>query len=461
MTPIDGAMILTSAEMRAAESAAIAEGETVDSLMTRAGEGVASAVRRLAAGSPILIVCGPGNNGGDGYVAARTLRAAGLEVSVAAVGEPQSEAAARARSAWTGEVSSIETAQSAPIVVDALFGTGLTRPIAPDLRHQMMRLAGYAKLSVAVDVPSGVETDTGANLGAMPVHLTLALGAMKPAHVLYPAAAIAGTVRLISLGLRTESRARALYRPGAFVPTDSTHKYGRGMVAIIGGSMPGAAVLAAEAAMRAGAGYALLLTDQTACDGPSAVVGKAWSVDTLADKRIGAVLIGPGLGRDLRAKQCLDAALASGHMLVIDGDALHLLAGARLERLRERGDAVLTPHAGEFEVLFGAPAGSKIDATRDAARRSGSHVVFKGADTVISTPNEDVVVASRANPWLSTAGTGDVLAGAIGAMVAGPIDPAWSVPAGVWLHQEAARRLGGAFIADDLAFALTAARAAL
>ena len=461
MTPIEGAIILTAAETRAAEAAAIAEGDTVDTLMASAGEGVAAAVRRLGGGAPVLFLCGPGNNGGDGYVAARVLQAAGHEVSVAAIGEPKSEAASRARSAWNGPISSLDTARNAPVVVDALFGTGLSRRIAPDLTFHTMRLAGYAKLSIAVDLPSGVETDTGADLGAFPVHLTLALGAIKPAHVLYPAAQKCGQVRLASLGLRTESRARALYRPGAIDPTYYSHKYLRGMVAVIGGAMPGAAMLACEAALRAGAGYALLLSDQAARHGPSAVVSRAWTADALEDERIGAVLIGPGLGRDDRAAHYLDAALARDRLLVIDGDALHLLAGDRLELLRERGNAVLTPHAGEFKALFGAPAGSKIEATRDAARRSGTHVVFKGPDTVIATPGGDIVVASRANPWLSTAGTGDVLAGTIAAMVAGPIDPAWSVPAGVWLHQEAAWRLGASFIADDLAAAMTAVRASL
>jgi hydroxyethylthiazole kinase-like uncharacterized protein yjeF len=238
------------------------------------------------------------------------------------------------------------------------------------------------------------------------------------------------------------------------------------MVAIIGGEMPGAAELASQAALRAGAGYVLLLGDGGG-QAPHAVVRRAFAPEALNDKRIGALVIGPGLGRGAAAEARLDHVLASPCPLVIDGDALHLLDDRRLALVRERDAAVImTPHAGEFDAMFGRDKSggscSKIDRACAAAVRAGATIVFKGADTVIASPDGSVRVAEASNPWLSTAGTGDVLTGAIGAVFAAePQAPFDAACAGVWLHADAARRLGTAFIADDLAFALTGARASL
>ena len=246
------------------------------------------------------------------------------------------------------------------------------------------------------------------------------------------------------------------FRPLRF----DAHKYSRGMVAVVGGAMPGAAALCAQAAMRAGAGYTVLLADSVPVM-PHAIVHRDWSPDALRDKRIGAVVIGPGLGRDSAAHEKLAAAIASPHPLVIDGDALHLLDGRHFDGFRDREPGVvLTPHAGEFAALFGDWAGSKIDAAKDGAGRAHACVVFKGPDTVIAAPFGHVIVSSRASRWLATAGTGDVLAGAIAAMLAGNAGtPIHAAAAAVWMHGEAARRLGGAFIADDLARELSAVRA--
>lgn len=462
MTPLAGTPVLSAAAMRAAEAAAIAQGATVDSLMDGAGRGVAEAVRRLGGGSPVLILCGPGNNGGDGYVAATVLEDMGLPVRVAAAGDPKTEAAGKARARWTGAVEPLSAATGGPILVDALFGTGLSRPLDAEMAGPLARLAGEARLSIAVDLPSGVGTDDGAALGDVPCfNLTLALGAAKPAHLLQPAARFCGNTRLLDIGVPTDSQIRVLDRPEIPAPGPDAHKYSRGMVTIVGGTMPGAAALAAVAAMRAGAGYVLLL-GECAEGSPQAVVHRPWTPEALGDKRIGALLIGPGLGRDGEGGARLDHALASKSPLVIDGDALKLLDSRRLKSLRARAQpAILTPHAGEFAALFGKPRGSKIDAAIDAARRSGAIVVFKGADTVIAAPDGSVRLAGGASDWLSTAGTGDVLAGAIAAVLASGLDPMAAASAGVWLHGAAARQLGAAFIADDLAYALTAARAAL
>jgi len=461
---IEGQPILTAAEMRAAEEAVIVEGSSVAALMEVAGAGVAEAVRRLAAGAPALILCGPGNNGGDGYVAARILQANGVEVRIAAAGEPRSAAAIAARRRCTVPVEHLDAAPAAPILVDALFGTGLSRALDATYNHALVRVAGEARYAVAVDLPSGVRTDDGAILGSVPTFdLTLALGALKPAHVLQPAASRCGAVRIIDIGLGdVAARCRVVSRPQLGPPAVDAHKYSRGMVVVIGGEMPGASVLAAEAAMRAGAGYGLLFNDEVAADAPHALVRRPWSADALAKAVDGktscAIVVGPGLGRGEAAARKLDHAIAGDVALVIDGDALHLLDAARLDAVaRRRAATVLTPHAGEFKAAFGSYTDSKIAATRRSAARSGAIVVFKGPDTVVATPGGDVSVAPSTSSWLSTAGTGDVLAGAVGAMLAIGRPP----EAAVWMHGEAARRLGGSFVADDLVDALGAVRASL
>lgn len=430
----------------------MARGATAESLMARAGEAVAEQVRRLAAGAEVLIMCGPGNNGGDGYVVADTLRRAGQRVRVAAFGSPATEAAAAARARWAGPVETLADVAPAPILVDALFGIGMSRPLSSEVAQGLGGVIRAAHLSVAVDVPSGVSTDDGTTLGApLPVNLTLAIGAAKPAHVLQPSAALCGEVRLIDIGIDVKSAVRVAEAPRLVAPPPDAHKYSRGLVAVVAGRMPGAAALAACAAGRGGAGYVRLLgsaTDRL----PHAIVRQPFTDEALADDRVGAVVVGSGLGRDDRAKERLDAALSSGRPLVIDGDALHLLGDTPA-----RVPIVLTPHAGEFSALFGDVGGGKIGRARQAARTSNAVVVFKGADTVIACPDGRAVVHSTGPSWLATAGTGDVLAGVIAAQLAGGADAFTAAANGVWLHAEAARFSGPAFIADDLVAHLPAA----
>lgn len=445
--------ILTVAEMRAAEQVAVDAGTSVETLMERAGAAVAEAAWRFAGPLPTLILCGPGNNGGDGYVAARLLKARGVSVRVAAFGSPKAGAAAAARALWDGPVEPPISAKGAPLLIDALFGTGLARELEPAAEIALGRLAGEARLSIAVDLPSGVETDSGALLGQVPrFDLTVALGALKPAHRLQPAAALCGRVAVADIGVAIESDVAELGAPELSPPSAADHKYSRGMVAVAGGAMPGAARLAAHAALRAGAGY-VLLTGPDAGAGPDAIVRRRH--DAFGDERIGALLVGPGLGRDDGARKRLDTALRSGRPLVLDGDALHLVALSELP-----DGTILTPHAGEFAALFGDGEGSKLTRARSAAERSGAVIVFKGADTVIAAPDGRAAIAAPASSWLSTAGTGDVLAGIIAAMLARGMDPFEAAKAGVWLHADAARRAGPALIADDLPDHLPAAIAA-
>ena len=439
--------ILTAAEMRCAENAVIATGVSVEALMERAGEAVAEAVWRFGGGRPTLILCGPGNNGGDGYVAARKLAERGIDVHVAASGEPATQAAISARNGWMGGLEPLQDAQPAPVLVDALFGTGLSRPLGGNICEALKRLADAARFVIAVDLPSGVGTDDGADLGAVPANITLALGALKPAHVLFPAANLCGLTKVADIGVSTSSTAHVLDRPVLPAPGPQDHKYRRGLVAVVGGQMAGAAALAARAAMRT-AGYVVAANLEG--HGPDALVHREWPAIAL-DDRIGALLIGPGLGRETTARAQLDQALHTDHPLVLDADALGLLTNAELLDLHRRATPmIMTPHSGEFAALFGNESGSKIDRARAAAAKSGAVIVLKGADTVIAAPDGRIHVSVDAPGWLASAGTGDVLAGLIAGCLANGLAPFHAASAGVWLHGDAARLAGPGLIADDL-----------
>jgi len=450
--------ILTAIETRAAEEAIFARGVPVVDLMEQAGAAVAEAAWRFAATPPVLILCGPGNNGGDGYVAARHLAERGLHVRVAATGEPRTEAAATMRARWDGRVEPLLDVRPAPLLIDALFGTGLARPLDAGLADTLARLASAAKLSIAVDLPSGVGTDDGAILSPVPhFDLTVALGALKPAHLLQPSAGFCGRIAVADIGLAGDARAWEIARPHLPAPGPRDHKYSRGLVAVIGGAMPGASLLAAMAAQRAGAGYVVLSGHKTG--GPHALVRRE-QADALADERTNAVVIGSGLGRDAEARRMLRAAMEAERPLVLDADALVLLGDGGLAHLRRLGSpAVLTPHEGEFRRLFGEIAGSKLDRVRIAAARAGQVVLLKGADSVVAHPDGRAAVACAAPSWLASAGTGDVLAGIIGAMLARGLDSFAAAQAALWLHAEAAEMAGPGLIADDLPEHLPAALA--
>ena len=453
--------ILTAAAMRAAEEKVIAGGITVEALMERAGKAVAEAAWRYGGGWAVLILCGPGNNGGDGYVAARILKAMGAKVRVAAAGDPKSQAAIAARRGWDGPVELLAETAPAPVLVDALFGTGLSRPLEADVADPLRHLVSHAHFALAVDVPSGLATDSGALLAPVPAFdLTLALGALKPVHRLQPAAHLCGVVRVADIGVTVESDVHELSLPRLRAPGPADHKYSRGFLTVVGGNMPGAARLSATAALRAGSGMVKLLGGQ---GGPDALVCRPIEelAQTLADKRLNAVVIGPGLAPDAAGQVLLDQVMAGCAPAVMDAGALRLIGEMGVEALKALpAMAILTPHDGEFESLFGKGWGSKIDRAREAAARSGAVIAFKGADTVIAAPGGQVAVAPDASAWLSTGGTGDVLAGIIAAMRARGLDAFDAACAGVWLHGEAARLAGPAFVADDLANHLPAAIAA-
>ncbi|MEO6040971.1 MAG: NAD(P)H-hydrate epimerase, partial [Croceibacterium sp.] len=300
--------ILSVGQMRAAEQALIDRGETVQTLMQRAGAGAAQWAWRMSAGQSVTVLCGPGNNGGDGYVIARELQRMGSAVGLVAPLEPKTEAARAARQAWDGPV--VATAH-AHLLVDCLFGSGQTRPLPGDLTRLLRDLAAAHAKRLAVDLPSGIDADSGTPLNPdLPAYdLTIALGAWKPAHWLMPGMATMGDRRLVPLGIgQVAGAAMRLARPLLSPPAPGAHKYLRGLVAVVAGAMPGAAALSAEAAARGGAGYVRLLTDDGEAPLSHAIVRR----NGLDFDRAKAVLVGPGLGRDDGARARLTAALESG-----------------------------------------------------------------------------------------------------------------------------------------------------
>lgn len=452
-----GIPIITAARMRAAEDAMFRIGDvSQDELMERAGASVARETARFAMGRPILVLAGPGNNGGDAYVAARLLQESGHDVALVAAGSPAPGAAERMAARWSGSTSSLYAARPRPVLVDGLFGIGLARPLERGLAAVFADLVAQAEFTLAIDLPSGLDSESGADLGApRGISATLALGALKPAHVLADGLDRCGCVLFADLDLAVPAQWQSLSRPRLAAPDVQAHKYSRGLVAVIEGAMPGAARLAAQAAMAGGAGYVVLAGDRPSPGGPDALVRRQLrDADDLAEflawDRIDAIVLGPGLGRDERAQAYLRTTFAAAKPLVLDGDALTLLGGNASRWLDTRtAPTWLTPHGGEFDRMFEGQ-GSKIDRTLAAAAEAGAVIVHKGADTVIADARGVVRVAAGASPWLSTAGTGDVLAGLLGAQVAGGAEGIDAAGAAVWLHGRAAQRSGAAFIADAL-----------
>jgi hydroxyethylthiazole kinase-like uncharacterized protein yjeF len=443
--------ILTTNAMREAEQAAIDSGTPVEDLMERAGSALAEAALRFAGPLPALVLCGPGNNGGDGYVAARRLEERGITVRVAALAEPNSNAAKSARAQFGGIVEELgPKTRSAPLLIDALFGTGLKRPLDDSVVQQVFRLSAGSSIRCACDLPSGVESDSGAILSAVPsFDLSVTFGALKPAHRLMPAMERCGRVVLADIGIAAETQWHEIDAPELPPLDPQVHKYARGLVHCLAGKMPGAIALAATAAARSGAGYVRVSTSRIIDNLPSAVVQTDTAI--LDDDRIGCILVGPGMG-DI--PQLLTLALTTRAPKVIDGDAIGHLGEP--ERLKGQ-DAILTPHEGEFRRLFGEIDGTKAERALEAARRSGAVVVYKGADTIIASADGRLGFAPPAPVWLATAGTGDVLAGVAAALRARGLPPFEAACAAVWLHGRAAEIAGPHMIADDLASAIPGA----
>ncbi len=456
--------LLTPDEMARADAAAIAAGIPGLALMEAAGRAVARAVMRRFRPVRTLVLAGPGNNGGDGYVIARLLDQAGWPVALAALAPPRPGTDAAAMAArWRGPVVafSAERAAQAGLVVDAVFGAGLSKPVeglAADV------LGAATAPVVAVDMPSGVDGATGAVRGfAKAAALTVTFFRLKPGHLLFPGRGLCGEVVLADIGLPAAvlpGIAPLAFRngPGLWrlpVPGAESHKYARGHVAVVAGpGMTGAARLVAGAARRMGAGLLTLLAPDAAtaavlrAGDPGVMVSEAGADALLADARIGTWVIGPGLPPDGATRALLRQAVGAGRQVVADAGALRAAAG---DPDALAGAAALTPHAGEFSAVFGPPGEDRIAAVRAAAARTGAVVLLKGADTIIAAPEGRVAINANAPPWLATGGTGDVLAGITAGLLAQGMPPFEAACAACFLHGEAATRIGPGLVAEDIA----------
>jgi NAD(P)H-hydrate epimerase len=471
--------VLTMAEMAAADAFAVRAGVSGERLMAAAGAGVARAIAGRWPPRPVLVLCGPGNNGGDGWVAARLLTERGWPVAVASSVERSAlkgDAALHA-ARWTGPVASLTGGglfDGNPLAIDALFGAGLTRPVDGAARGAIEEIARRKLDCVAVDIPSGIHGDTGAVLGAAaPAALTVTFFRRKPGHLLLPGRASMGDVAVVDIGIPAaaldEIRPRqfvnepALWRGRFPWPRPTDHKYARGHATIHGSAaMAGAARLAARAARRAGAGMVTVAAPATAlpiyATGDPGVLlqpvdNAAALAALLADPRRNAVLVGPGAGLDEGTRALTMSALAAGRAAVLDADALGAGAADPAKLFAAiRGPTVLTPHDGEFARLFPDLADAdKLTRARAAARRSGAVVVAKGWDTVVAAPDGRAVINDNAPPTLATAGSGDVLAGLIVGLLAQGMDAFDAARAGTWLHGAAATAFGPGLIAEDIA----------
>ena len=463
--------LLTPAEMARADAAALAAGTPTETLMEAAGRAVARAIRARYRPCRTLVLAGPGNNGGDGYVAARYLEQAGWPVSVAALAPPSTGTAAAAAAArWHGPMVAFGEAEAARagLVVDALFGAGLTRPLAPEI-VEILR-AVQAPL-VAVDVPSGLDGATGEVLGHAPqAALTISFFRLKPGHLLLPGRALCGETLLADIGLHEavlEGIAPRCWRnhPSLWALPSlefSAHKYTRGHLTILAGvSMPGAARLAASAARRLGAGLVTLhaenleLAAMLRADAPGQLVSDATLEALLADARRKVWLAGPGLLPHEATRAAIRTIIEAGKTLIADAGAL--MAAAEAPDLL-RGAAVITPHAGEFARLFCVPGADRLSATRAAAARLGAVMVLKGPDSIIAAPDGRVIINDNAPPSLATAGTGDILAGAIAALLTQGMAPFEAAAAAVWLHGAGAASGPPGLIAEELPALIAKAR---
>jgi len=478
-------LVLTPSEMKQADLEAIARGIPGIELMRRAGRSVADSAEKLAAkGGRVAVLAGPGQNGGDGFVAAALLAERGYRVSLGLLGDPGrlTGDAAEAAQDWKGEIGRAADApvQEADLIIDALFGTGLSRDLDGAARHAVDRMNGSGRPILAVDLPSGIDGETGVVRGiAVRAARTVTFAARKPCHLLMPGRAFCGPVEVADIGIGRETLEakgghlfandpalwlHALPRPGL-----SSHKYERGhtLVASGGATRTGAARLAARAALRIGSGLVTVASPPEAigvnaahltaimlkgCDGPEGLH------NILQDTRFNALVLGPALGVHAGTRAMVAVAVQAKRSLVLDADALTSFEGlaSELHGAFRHAPTVLTPHDGEFNRLFKDhpdildPA-SKIERARRAAAYTGAVALLKGADTVIAAPDGRAAINGNGTPYLATAGSGDTLCGLIAGLMAQGVPAFEAACAGAWIHAEAGAGFGPGLISEDLA----------
>jgi hydroxyethylthiazole kinase-like uncharacterized protein yjeF len=482
--------ILTPREMVEADRLTIAAGTPGIELMERAGGAVArAAVMAADGGRRIAVVCGPGNNGGDGFVAARLIREQGFDVRLLLVGERGrlKGDAAIAASRWSGTADPFGDGalSESDLIVDALFGAGLSRNLSGEAKRAVEAINAAGLPVVAVDLPSGIDGMSGQVRGsAVRAMHTVTFCRMKPGHLLMPGRVHCGKITVADIGIpdrvvREVAGPLVLNAPAAWIdaypwPRADGHKYNRGHAVVVSGPAyaTGAARLAAKAALRAGAGLVTVAAPKAAVPLLSASLeavmvreaqGAAGLTKLLADKRLNAVLLGPGNTVGKSTKAAVEAAAKAQRVLVLDADAISSFTGesdklAKLLKMN-RIQALLTPHDGEFRKLFaGDPQivriESKVEKARAAAKALGAVVLLKGPDTVVAAPDGRVTVSNNAPPWLATAGSGDVLGGIALGLIAQGMPVFEAANAAAWLHGEAAREAGFGMTAEDLSPAL-------
>ena len=469
-----GREILTVEQIRNADRAAIAAGAPSFELMLRAGQAVAAAIAARWTVRPVLVLCGPGANGGDGYIAAKVLKDAGWPVRVAGLVQPSAlnGDAALAADEWAGPVENLggKLFDGAALIVDALFGAGLARPLEARVQTVLRAAERTGAPIVAVDLPSGLSGDLGKPLGhACQAALTVTFHRKKPAHVLAPGRDLCGEIEVANIGLAAPRDADlfendpSLWADRLAWPGVASHKHARGRMIVVSGegASTGAARLAARAGLRIGAGLVTLLSplDALLVNGAhlEAVMLKPFETDLELEAEAAtadSAVIGPAAGVNESTISNLFALARTGAGLVIDADALTVFRDDPTEMFQvlDRDD-VLTPHPGEFERIFKgllAASPERITATRAAAQRAGAVVLLKGSDTVIAAPDGRAVVNGNGSAWLATAGSGDVLAGFIGGLIAQGLDSFEAACAAVWIHSEAAAAFGPGLISEDL-----------
>lgn len=471
----DDNALLSVAEMYRADQAAAGGGAPSLSLMEAAGTAIAREIRARWTPRPVLVLCGPGNNGGDGFVVGRLLAARGWPVRVALLGARDAlkgDAAVNAQR-WTGDVHAItpELFDGDPLVVDGLFGAGLTRAIEGRAAEAIAIINARGLDCIAVDIPSGVDGDSGAVLGCAPqCRATVTFFRAKTGHWLLPGRALCGALRVADIGI--PAAVLDDIRPMAFIngpalwinqmswPQWAGNKYSRGHAVVLGGRMTGAARLAADGARRIGAGLVTIAAPEEtapifATGSPGTIVApiadrQAFD-EYIADARRNAVLIGPGAGVSDETRDRVLSALEKGKRCVLDADALTVFAGDHEAFYRALNPhCVLTPHEGEFARIF-TIQGGKLARAREAAARAGAVVLLKGADTVVAAPDGRIALNVNAPPDLATAGSGDVLAGMILGLLAAQMDPFAAACAATWIHGQVAAAHGPGLIAEDLA----------